>query len=182
MDKRKKGKHDKAIRRAICIKAAHARTKRMNDTFVLRFWSRIKIGGPKVCWPWMRGKNPCGYGEMNWNGKPWLAHRIAYTLKVGPIPKGLCVLHRCDNPGCCNFQHLWLGTPLDNNRDREAKGRGNPQKGEQNYGAKLTRFNVVTIRKLSANRIPHATIAERFGINRHYVSLVVCKKRWKHVA
>jgi hypothetical protein len=181
MDKRRKGKHDRALRRAICIKAAQVRTDRMKATFVERFWARVKKRGPTDCWPWLRGKNQCGYGEMMWERKPWLSHRIAYTLKVGPIPSGLWVLHRCDNPGCCNPAHLWIGTAQDNSRDRENKGRGANRKGEKHPLAKLTASDVVKIRKLAANRIPRATIAERFGIHRMYVQLIVSKRRWKHI-
>ena len=52
-----------------------------------------------------------------------LAHRVAWELENGPIPDGLNVLHRCDNPPCCNTEHLFLGTLADNNKDMQAKGR-----------------------------------------------------------
>ncbi len=55
------------------------------------------------------------------------AHRMAYELYVGPIPDGMCVLHRCDNPGCVNPEHLWLGTQLENVIDRDKKNRHVPR-------------------------------------------------------
>jgi hypothetical protein len=53
-----------------------------------------------------------------------LAHRIAYELECGPVPEGMFVLHRCDNPPCVRVSHLFLGTRADNLADMRAKGRG----------------------------------------------------------
>jgi hypothetical protein len=84
---------------------------------------------PDECWEWTGARFPYGYGHIA--GSPKLgeprnlyAHRVAYELGFGPIPKGLFVCHSCDNPPCCNPKHLWLGTALDNARDRDAKGHG----------------------------------------------------------
>jgi HNH endonuclease len=57
------------------------------------------------------------------NGVMQYAHRLVWEYTYGPIPEGFQVLHHCDNPPCCNPEHLFLGTSLDNNRDRDAKGR-----------------------------------------------------------
>jgi len=75
------------------------------------------------CHVWVKGTNR-GYGQIMANHKTWLIHRLSWTLANGPIPKGMCVLHRCDNPPCHNVAHLWLGTQLQNIADRVAKGRG----------------------------------------------------------
>ena len=64
-----------------------------------------------------------GYGCFSYRGKGWRAHRIAWTLVNGEIPKGLFVLHRCDNPPCCNPDHLRLGTHKENMDDMNRKGR-----------------------------------------------------------
>ena len=64
-----------------------------------------------------------GYGVITQGGKRRGAHRVAWELTRGPIPEGLCVLHRCDVPGCVNVEHLFIGTRDDNNRDMTSKGR-----------------------------------------------------------
>lgn len=96
-----------------------------------RFWIRVDKKGLDDCWEWtgpckagsVKGKS--FYGHLHFRGKVIGAHRLAWILTHGPIPKGLEVCHKCDNPGCCNPNHLWLGTHLENIRDRDSKGRGN---------------------------------------------------------
>lgn len=72
----------------------------------------------------LTNQNQKGYSRITVNGRQVLAHRLAYEIAYGPIPAGLFVCHRCDNPPCCNPDHLFLGTVVDNNRDMWAKGRG----------------------------------------------------------
>lgn len=79
------------------------------------------------CWIWQGAvftyKNKLPYGQSRKNGKPITAHRLFYQEHTGPVPDGVCVLHKCDNPRCVNPEHLFLGTNLDNTRDMIAKGR-----------------------------------------------------------
>lgn len=93
-------------------------------------WSRVdRSAGPDQCWPFTgntgTGAKPGrpGYGGLTCRGVHWTSHRAAWTLAHGPIPDGMWVLHRCDNPPCCNPAHLFLGTVKDNVRDMHAKGR-----------------------------------------------------------
>lgn len=83
---------------------------------------------PTGCLEWT-GKRHKGYGVTTFGRNSTVfTHRKVWMLTFGAIPAGLCVLHRCDNPPCCNPDHLFLGTALDNARDRTAKGRGGGEK------------------------------------------------------
>lgn len=87
----------------------------------LGFWSRVnKTDG---CWLWTGSKNSSGYGDLNFMQQHVLAHRLAWTLENGEIPKGLLVLHRCDTPLCVRPAHLFVGTDADNVADAVCKGR-----------------------------------------------------------
>ncbi len=86
-----------------------------------RFWSRVeKTDG---CWLWLGSKMNAGYGKINFSGKRWLVHRMAYMLTYGPIPEGKLVLHRCDNRLCVNPAHLYAGTHFDNVHDMMERQR-----------------------------------------------------------
>jgi len=86
-----------------------------------RFEAHVDKSGD--CWKWTGPLSDGGYGKFSCGQVKRRAHRVAYEMYVGPIPDGMHVLHRCDNPPCVNPTHLFLGTHLDNMRDMEAKGR-----------------------------------------------------------
>lgn len=87
--------------------------------------SRVRKDAVTGCWLWLQYRKPKGYGRWCINGVRCYPHRIAFELWKGPIPLGLKVLHKCDNPPCCNPDHLFLGTNLDNIIDSVKKGRWN---------------------------------------------------------
>jgi len=84
----------------------------------------LKVNKTESCWHWIGSKNiSTGYGAMHVRGKLLKAHRVSYELFNGKIPEGLYVCHKCDVPSCVNPEHLFVGSALDNTRDKMKKGR-----------------------------------------------------------
>ena len=144
-----------------------------------RFWANVRKD--EGCWIWigttLRGKRP--YGILSIKNKPHLAHRLSYTLNVpGPIPPGLLVLHRCDNPPCVNPLHLFLGTHQDNADDCVSKKR--QTRGEKNRHAKLTWEAVREIRReYATGSTSQRLLGQQFGVTRHLISRIVNKHIWR---
>src|SRR2546422_5027560 len=104
------------------------------------FWNSFQPSLDKPdCRVWTRALNSCGYGEVIWYGQNWGTHRLVWSLLNGQIPRGINVLHTCDNPACGRIEHLFLGTHTDNMKDMKSKGRNVYYKGEMHGRAKLTR-------------------------------------------
>lgn len=147
-----------------------------------RFWSKVNVGEVGECWDWLAQTDGWDYGRFQIHDKPWQAHRVAWILTYGPIPEGLGVLHHCDNPGCCNPYHLFLGTPADNVADAVRKGRQRGPKGERNPKSKLTEDNVLDIRELhDTGEWTQREIAEEFDVSRGAIRGVVNRRTWKHI-
>lgn len=87
------------------------------------FWSRVEK--TETCWFWVGRKMTFGYGDIQLyaGGPRTSSHRASWEINVGPIPNGMFVLHKCDNPPCVNPDHLFLGTQKDNLLDARKKGR-----------------------------------------------------------
>ena len=133
------------------------------------------------CHIWTGYRDQDGYGRFWLDGKNRGAHRISYESNIGHVPDGLCVLHECDNPGCVNPDHLFLGTPADNVRDMASKGRHGAAHGEQHYNAKLTVEDVRDIRKLRG-KFTQGALAEMYGISQAHVSRIQVGTSWKEVS
>jgi hypothetical protein len=116
-------------------------------------------------------------------------------VQNGPIPKGLCVLHRCDNPPCCNPAHLFLGTKTDNSRDCYLKGRlakgersgayTHPEKvgkGEKNGRALLSNEQIIEMRSLfDDGAMACPMLALRFGVSKAQAWRICKRIAWKHL-
>lgn len=153
------------------------------------------------CIVWTGAKAGNGYGVKFHNGRTEYVHRIAAEKAFGPIPSGMVVMHKCDNPACHNPSHLEIGTQRQNMADMRAKGRSakggrhwsktNPSlvlRGEQVGTSKLTKEIVLAIRASyikspagKASDTSLAAIARKFGIAFQTASKIINRKTWGHV-
>jgi hypothetical protein len=149
-----------------------------------RFWS--KVAKTPACWVWTASRDDSGYGRLKVGGKRGIAkraHRLAWELLRGPIPDGLCVLHRCDNPPCVNPAHLFLGTKRDNTLDATAKGRHAlrnllRRRGTETSGAKLNEEQVRSIRAALEAGLSRAAVGRLYGISPAQAGRIGHRERW----
>ncbi len=130
------------------------------------FWSKT-IPRDSGCIEWRGPFSHNGYGRTYLaNKKRCPAHRLAWIHVHGPIPDGMYVLHSCDNPRCCNPNHLFLGTLQDNSNDMMRKGRHrtNNPRGVNAKCTKFTAEQVITIRDRIRNGEPMLRIAKQFSV------------------
>lgn len=167
-----------------------------------RFWKQVEkdVGeerhpGLGLCWEWRGRTNPrrFGYGVVSVYRTMVAAHRVAWMVDRGPIPEGLWVLHRCDNPVCVRPDHLFLGTHHDNMADMRRKGRGpsrtawclaNPtlvMRGERHPCAKLTVAKVIEIRRRIASGETQQAVADSYGVKRESVREIIKGRNWAWV-
>lgn len=139
-----------------------------------RFWSKVEKSSG--CWNWTAYRNPGGYGTIHIGGSAILAHRASWVMAKGEIPRGMCVLHRCDNRACVRPSHLFLGTLQDNNADMRGKGR--MAKGNDYPQAKLT---PEIVQKILADARTHREIAKDYRVDASLISVIKGRKIWRHV-
>lgn len=145
-----------------------------------RFWSKVDMRNPFECWPWLAAvrRKDEGYGAFWMNRRHQPASRVAYILVFGTIPVGLKVCHHCDNPNCCNPEHLFTGTHLDNMYDMVKKNR-KPKGVIANHSGKLNEDDVLFIRKSVKNKtLTQKKLAKLFYVGTATVSRVVRGKTY----
>lgn len=179
-----------------CIKCGrrknelHQCPKTAADNLAKAFQDRYVPVTESGCWLWIGRYQSAGYGFMPLGARGLfkLAHRVSWELHNGPIPDGMCVLHRCDVPACVNPGHLFIGDKRDNIIDARKKGRHtntwDPEHvvGVGNFKAKLNEGHVRAIRRI-ASKFPRSypRIAKRFHITATTVCSIVNRKLWRHV-
>lgn len=123
------------------------------------------------CSLWLGTLSSTGYPHIKVKGQTRRVNRLVWESRNGPIPEGLHVLHRCDNPACVNLDHLRIGTHQDNMNDKVAKGR-------QPFGdicsRKLTEAQVA---KIKTDRRPQNIIAAAYGVSKPYISRIKSGKK-----
>jgi len=161
------------------LKTSRQRQKPLRD----RLYSRIiRPDDPDECWQWT-GHTNGGYGKIRRGGngperkKILTITRAIWELEIGPIPDGLYVLHKCDNPPCCNPKHLFLGSMADNMADRNKKGR--QARGEKTGLSKLTEQQAREI--IAATTERNRDLARKYNISDSRICMIRSGKAWKHL-
>lgn len=145
-----------------------------------RFKSFVDVKGPDCCWDWRGARIKFGYGHFTLGGKSVKSHRLAYEWLGGTPISGHHVLHRCDNPPCCNPGHLFLGTPLDNSRDMVSKGRA--YGGSRHHRTRLSDADIATIFRLRASGETLEAIGRVVGCTFAHVRFVLAgRTRSQHM-
>lgn len=150
-----------------------------------RLWTKVMFPekvGIDLCWYWTGYRNSDGYGRIKINGRVRCVSHIVYELCIGPIPEGLQVLHKCDNPPCCNPDHLFLGTHQDNMTDMKEKGRSRGTPGEKNTHAVLKETDIPIIRHLwDTKQMTQTALASVYGVSQPMIGYIVRRECWMHV-
>ncbi len=134
------------------------------------------------CWGWSKSLDRSGYTRISvGTRKIILGHRASWLIHKGDIPDGIFVCHSCDNPGCTNPDHLFLGSPKDNTADCLKKGRRKSAYGENHYKSKLNKEQVIEIRELKKLNYSYGDLAKRFNVSPSTIQGIVERKRWKHI-
>lgn len=141
----------------------------------LRFWDKVDVQGHTDCWEWQAYTDRDGYGRFSLSGKKKRAHRVAVRLD-GRDPSGKVVRHTCDNPSCVNPRHLKTGTQRENIRDRDQRHR--QPRGTRNGQAKLTREDVLEIRKSTR---PSRVLAAIYDVAPSTIRTIKTGGSWDHI-
>lgn len=156
------------------------------------------FGGPDACWEWQGStvlgfgndaKSQRGYGQMGgsigYARYNFLTHRLAMQISLKRLLSSEeCVLHRCDNPACCNPNHLFLGDRADNCTDKVSKKRQRNGicPGESHGNSKVTEDDVRKMRELYASKKATQTgLAAQFGLSQASVWAILHRKTWNHI-
>ena len=157
----------------------------MDEKTIARFWSKVDRRGIDECWIWL-AKRSGGYGMFSVSGSGYAgtqrtvgAHRFSYEIAYGAFDPKAFVLHRCDNPPCCNPAHLFLGDHEANMRDMFAKRR--EPRGARHGRTRLTDTDVLAIRRRHALGEKLIDMAEEFHVRATTLHYIVHRKTWTHI-
>jgi len=146
--------------------------QRLRDYILARIIIR-----PNGCWEWQLGKDKGGYGKASANGGTIRAHRLSFSAFVRELGDNEQGLHKCDNPPCCNPEHIYAGTHQNNVDDKVRKGR--QIKERQCWKTKLDLQDSVEIKViLSSGLVSQTKIGEMYGVSQFAISQIALGKSW----
>ena len=148
------------------------------------FLENTKENEATGCIEWIAARHPQGYGlARRVIGEPSepRAHRRAWIMAKGPIPSGLCVLHRCDNPCCVNVDHLFLGTDADNSKDKYSKRRNLNLAGAEHGRSRFFPEDVLRIREAHLFGARIADLSRAYGVSDTAVHKIIKRENWAHL-
>ena len=152
----------------------------MSPVLAERFWSKVDVKQRLKCWEWKGAKDQNGYGQLLIDRKSYRAPRVAFWLRNGSWPINAC--HTCDNPNCCNPDHIFNGSDHDNMRDMVNKGRNKTKMGEEHPASRLTAEKVLAIRSdYSLGNHSLKALADKYGCGASTIQRVVSRTSWKHI-
>jgi hypothetical protein len=132
------------------------------------------------CWNWIGYKNRDGYGILSINGKGERVHRQVLIQSGIDLGENDIVMHTCDNPACCNPDHLKIGTHRDNQLDKISKSR--QARGEKQGASKLTEEEVLYCRKIYAEgNVTYKELAKAHGVCKDTMQKAIRRKQWTHI-
>jgi len=147
------------------------------EQFRTAFFAKVKVA-ESGCWEWTGAKNKDGYGNVMYQGRCRMTHRVSWRIHYGDIPPGDHVLHRCDNPACVRPDHLFLGNQDLNMKDCAAKGRIRFAGGKS---SPFTASQIEFIRAVSEEGFSRSCIARYFGVARQSIDQIVNRETWAFV-
>ncbi len=179
--------HKRRFCKPECKRANWHNRSMIPQSIEARFWP--KVLKTDNCWLWQGATNgQTGHGQFGIDHGHVYAHRYSYELAHGPIPPGVMVRHKCDNPPCVNPDHLTLGTSQQNVHDMVSRGRthlqAHPEKarrGQAHHNARFNDADILTIRQLFADGMSTKALAQKYTMAATSVNRILSGRAWGHL-
>jgi hypothetical protein len=149
---------------------SEVKVARFSEKQINLFWSKVDIRGEDDCWEWQGGKDKDGYGTVKRDGKSLRSNRVAYELVFGEPQHN--VLHSCDNPACCNPNHLWDGTHKENMEDMVSKNR------KPKTIKKMTMKRAMQLRGWAAKGKTKKFLKDKYGLSVNHIQAIINNHAW----
>jgi len=153
------------------------------DSLLARIEANSILEPNSGCFLWTAGTYKFGYGKIgirlpDGTKKTMTAHRLAWELHRGQVPKPFVVMHKCDVPSCVNINHLELGTQTNNLKDMWIKGRARPQT-QPSHERPNAKLSWELVRSIRSSLVPSKELAKQLGVSNVLIYRVRNGEGWK---